>query len=137
MSSFILHDALARLTLVADWPLNLILLENDRRFPWLVMVPKRTELRDLHDLTPADRHVCMTEVCAASAALLAGFGARKMNVAALGNQVPQLHIHVIARWPSDAAWPGPVWLAGPAEPYDDAGRAARVAEMQTMLADAL
>jgi len=137
VSDFSLHQTLARLTVVADWPLNLILLENDRRFPWLVMVPKRPGLRDLHDLPSTDRHVCMMEVCTASAALANGLTADKINVAALGNQVPQLHIHVIARWTSDAAWPGPVWLAGPAEPYAASDYAARRDELQHLLADAI
>ena len=104
-------------------PLCEMRLMNDARFPWLILVPRRAGARELHDLCPADRAVLMEEANAASA-VLAAHGAFKVNVGALGNIVAQLHVHVVARQPGDAAWPGPVWGAGKRQPYDgEAGQA--------------
>lgn len=102
---------------VTDWPLCRVLLMNDRRFPWLILVPRREYLRDFHDVSAADKPAFLAEIDRAGAALQRATGAHKMNVAALGNLVPQLHVHVIARFESDAAWPRPVWGVGQAEPY--------------------
>lgn len=105
---------------VGDGPLSAVRLMNDRRFPWLILVPRRPGLRELHDLTAPDRATLMEEIAGASRALAAVAGAEKMNVGALGNLVAQLHIHIVARRAGDGAWPGPVWGSGPALPYGDA-----------------
>jgi diadenosine tetraphosphate (Ap4A) HIT family hydrolase len=111
--SFILHERLAADTLpLIDLPLCRVLLMNDSRFPWLVMVPMRPGLRDFHDVGAGDKQAFMAEIDRVSLALEAETGAFKLNVAALGNMVPQLHVHVIARFEGDAAWPGPVWGVG-------------------------
>jgi diadenosine tetraphosphate (Ap4A) HIT family hydrolase len=102
---------------VTDWPLCRVLLMNDRRFPWLILVPRRESLRDFHDVPAADKPAFLAEIDRASAALQRATGAHKMNVAALGNLVPQLHVHVIARFETDAGWPRPVWGVGQVEPY--------------------
>lgn len=116
--AFTLHERLAADTLeVGRWPLNLVLLMNDASYPWLVLVPRRQGMRDLHELAPADQPVMMAEMVRAAAAVQQAFAAEKMNVAALGNQVPQLHVHVIARFAADPAWPGPVWGVQPPRPY--------------------
>jgi diadenosine tetraphosphate (Ap4A) HIT family hydrolase len=107
---------------IADWPLSRILLMDDRRFLWLVLVPRREAKRELHELERADRALLVEEIAAASQALSDGFGADKINIAALGNQVPQLHVHVVARRKDDAAQPGLVWAAGPAVHYDEEER---------------
>ena len=121
---FVLHERLAAdTTAIADWELCTVLLMNDANFTWLVLVPKREGLRDFHDLAPADWTQAMTEIDRASRALQTVTIADKINVGALGNMVPQLHIHVIARHQGDAAWPGAVWGAQPAQAYDAAGRA--------------
>jgi diadenosine tetraphosphate (Ap4A) HIT family hydrolase len=91
---------------------------NDKRFPWLLLVPERAGLREIHDLPPPLRGQLVEEIAAASRALLAVSRAEKMNVGALGNLVPQLHIHVIARFAADPAWPGPVWSFAGAVPYN-------------------
>ena len=90
---------------------------NDRRFPWLVLIPEQAGLREIHDLAPAGRALLTEEIAAVSRALLAATGAQKINIGALGNIVPQLHIHVIGRFATDPAWPGPVWSFGTAVPY--------------------
>lgn len=120
---FHLHERLAADTLpVAELGLSRLLLMNNRLWPWLILVPRRDGLREFHDLDAAARGVLMEEIAAMSALLDRLGGADKINVGMLGNMVPQLHIHVIARRVGDPAWPGPVWGAGHAEPYgaDDA-----------------
>ena len=130
---FRLHERLAAETLEAGrWPLCRILLMNDRAYPWLILVPERAGLKDLHDLDPADREGIMGEIAKASRALQRLHNPDKINVAALGNVVPQLHIHIIARFTTDPAWPRPVWGVRPPEPYEPA--AAR--ETLARLADA-
>lgn len=102
---------------VLDLPLCRVRLMNDARFPWLILVPRRPDIREVHALVAADRFQLMEEMCGCAAALERDVSATKMNVAALGNMVPQLHIHVIARFDSDEAWPGPVWGVGAALAY--------------------
>lgn len=131
MADFALDPTLARDTVpLEDWPLCRVLLMNDARYPWLVLVPARPGLRDLHDLAPADLALATGEITRASKALQALLTPDKLNVAALGNMVPQLHIHVLARFTSDAAWPKPVWGVGPAEPYREAALTARIDELR-------
>lgn len=101
---------------LARWPLSLVLLMNERRWPWLILVPRWPGLRDIDDLPPADRTVLIEETARASRALKDTVRPAKINVAALGNLVPQLHLHVIARFTDDPAWPRPVW-GTPPEPY--------------------
>lgn len=95
-----------------------VLLLKDSRFPWVILVPEKSGLRDLHDLRDSDHTLVMAEIRLVSKKMAELFNAQKMNVAALGNMVPQLHIHIIARFESDAAWPAPVWGIGDAIPYD-------------------
>ena len=116
--AFSLHPKLAEDSLpVAELTFCDLLLMNDRRFPWCILVPRIENLRELHAV-PADRQaVLYEEIGATSRALERVAGAEKINVAALGNIVAQLHIHVIARFSNDAAWPAPVWGIGRAEPY--------------------
>ncbi|MAM93985.1 HIT domain-containing protein [Parvibaculum sp.] len=123
--AFALHERLAADTLlIADLPLCRALLMNDRRFPWVILVPRREGLRDFDDVAPVEKPNFHAEIDLASEVLREAAGAEKMNVAALGNMVPQLHVHVIARFSGDAAWPGPVWGVGTADAYsEDEGRA--------------
>jgi diadenosine tetraphosphate (Ap4A) HIT family hydrolase len=94
-----------------------VLLMNDARYPWLILVPERPDLAEIIDLPEAERMQLMREIAAASEALKALYAPDKLNVGALGNRVRQLHVHVIARFVSDAAWAGPVWGVGEAQPY--------------------
>ncbi len=117
--TFRLHDQLhADTYTVKDLPLCRVLLMNDRRFPWTILVPRRDGLRDFHEVARADKATFHAEIDHVSEALKRLTGAYKINVAALGNMVPQLHVHVVARFEGDAAWPKPVWGQGTAEPYD-------------------
>jgi diadenosine tetraphosphate (Ap4A) HIT family hydrolase len=134
MPEFILHARLeADSIFVADWKLSRVLAMNDARYPWLVLVPRQADLTEIHDLSAVDRAVLMEEIARASAALKSLTGALKINVGALGNLVPQLHVHVVARSPGDAAWPGPVWGQGAAQPYEAAALAAFVAQLRAAL----
>lgn len=103
---------------VGDLALCRVLLMNDARFPWLILVPRRAGISEWFDLAPAEARLAHEEAMAAARALKAQSGAVKMNIAALGNVVAQLHIHVVARTPDDPAWPAPVWGAGPRVLYD-------------------
>ena len=121
MQTFALHPRLKADTLfVADWALSRVLLMDDGRFPWLVLVPRRAGVSELHELAHAERMVLIEELAHASRTLKSVTSATKMNIANLGNQVPQLHVHVVARTPSDAAWPNPVWGFATPVPYDSA-----------------
>lgn len=116
---FELHERLAADTVeVLRWPLCRVLLMNDAGYPWLILVPQRSEVSAIDQLAPADRTALIEEVARASAGLRRATGADKINVAALGNVVPQLHVHVIARFTGDPAWPHPVWGVRPPVPYD-------------------
>jgi len=84
-------------------------LQTDANFPWLVLVPQREGAREIHGLSEVDQQILMREISFVSTRFEALTGAEKMNVAALGNMVPQLHIHIIARFKGDLAWPGPIW----------------------------
>jgi len=120
MVAFDLDPRLKRETFaVADIGLTRVRLMDDRRFPWLVLVPKRPGAVEVHDLSPLDQTMLTFETGQIASTLQSMTGADKINVAALGNQVRQLHVHVIARFETDAAWPGPVWCTGSAEPYGD------------------
>lgn len=106
-------------------------INNDRRWPWLVLIPQRDGVSEIFDLTPLDQAMLTFETNMVAAALKKVTEATKINVGALGNIVRQLHVHVIARSEGDANWPGPVWGFGSAEPWDDEVRkafAARIVE---------
>jgi diadenosine tetraphosphate (Ap4A) HIT family hydrolase len=103
---------------VANIGLCRLLLMDDSRFPWLILVPQRDGISEVHNLSPLDQTMLTFETVSISERLKAATGCDKINAAALGNQVPQLHMHVIARFKDDAAWPNPVWGSGEAEPYD-------------------
>jgi diadenosine tetraphosphate (Ap4A) HIT family hydrolase len=132
--AFSLHPQLAADTVpVGDLALCRVLLSNDANYPWLVLVPRRPDIVELLDLTAADRATLSAEIDAAARALKAAVPCDKLNVAALGNMVQQLHVHVIARRRSDAAWPKPVWGAAPATAYEPAARDALVTALQHQL----
>lgn len=102
---------------VGRFELCRVLLMNDARYPWCILVPQRQDIREIHQLGAADRTVLMAESCDLAAAMQHVFSADKLNIAALGNVVAQLHVHHIARYRTDAAWPAPVWGRGEARPY--------------------
>jgi diadenosine tetraphosphate (Ap4A) HIT family hydrolase len=129
-----LHPQLAADTaFVASLELCDVLLMNDANYPWLVLVPRVDGMRDLVDLDEAAQLQLMREISTVSHALKSLYAPHKLNVAALGNQVAQLHVHVIARQTDDAAWPTPVWGRVPARPYDATALAARVQMLRRSL----
>ena len=107
---------------VADLPLAAVRLMRDANYPWLLLVPRRAGLCELTDLDATERSMLMEEIAQASAALRSVVSCDKLNVAALGNVVPQLHVHVIARRRDDPAWSRPVWGAVPAKSIPQARR---------------
>ena len=94
---------------VGDLPLSRLLIIQDANYPWILLVPRRPGVTEILDLGPAEQAQLMTEIARAGAALKEITACDKLNIAALGNIVPQLHVHVIARSTSDPAWPHPVW----------------------------
>ncbi len=102
---------------VGDFPLCRLLLSNDSNYPWFILVPRRADISEVFELSDADQLQLWKETTQLSQLLKGLFHADKINVAALGNVVSQLHMHVIVRHRSDPAWPGPVWGKHPAQPY--------------------
>lgn len=130
MTAFTLHPRLdADTHFLADMTLCRVLLLNDSRFPWLILVPRRTALRELTDLHIEDRSLAFDEIERASDVLRKLYAPDRINVAAIGNIVSQLHVHVVARSTRDAAWPGTVWGHGIAEAYDAQALARRRSEI--------
>lgn len=103
---------------LGDLPLSRLLVMNDAHYPWLILVPRRAEVSEVFDLSAEDQRQLWEETVHVAETLKAVCEAAKMNVASLGNVVGQLHMHVVARHPGDAAWPGPVWGCLPAQPYE-------------------
>jgi diadenosine tetraphosphate (Ap4A) HIT family hydrolase len=119
--TFALDERLAKDTLVAgDLTLSRALLMNDSRWPWFILVPRRAGLVELTDLAAPERAALIEEGASVAAFLKGHAKADKINVGALGNVVRQLHLHVVARFVGDPAWPGPVWGQGAARPYEEA-----------------
>jgi len=106
--------------------LSLLLMMNDANYPWFILVPQRAGVREIHELEEADQLLLLQDSVALARALTAAFGGDKLNIAALGNVVPQLHLHHIVRRVGDAAWPAPVWGRAPAVPYPHGGVEERI-----------
>jgi diadenosine tetraphosphate (Ap4A) HIT family hydrolase len=114
-----LHPQLARDTIaIGDLALSRLLVVNDANWPWLLLVPRRPGVSEIIDLDEVERAQLMTEIARVASALKEVTSCDKLNVAALGNVVPQLHVHVIARRSGDAGWPKPIWGSAPPLPHD-------------------
>ncbi len=111
---------------VGRLPLSLLLLLNDARYRWLVLVPQRSDVSEVFQLSDDDQQQLWRESAQLARHLMQAFHADKINIGALGNLVPQLHVHHIARFRTDPAWPGPVWGHSVAEPYEKHGITERV-----------
>jgi diadenosine tetraphosphate (Ap4A) HIT family hydrolase len=118
---------------IGDLALSRLLVSNDANYPWLLLVPRRPDASEITDLDAADQQQLMMEIAAVSAALKAVTACNKLNVAAIGNMVPQLHVHIVARWRDDPAWPRPVWGAVPARAWDPAERGRLVAAVRAKI----
>jgi diadenosine tetraphosphate (Ap4A) HIT family hydrolase len=110
VTSFVLDHRLEESSVfIEDWDLCRVSLKNDKTWPWLYLVPRRVNIREIYDLSADDQQQLMREISRASRALQEVYHPDKINTAALGNMVPQLHVHIFARFKGDMAWPKPVW----------------------------
>lgn len=131
---FQLHPQLAADTFaVGDFPLCKLLLMNDSQFPWCILVPMRSDIREAYQLDVADQQQLQRESSLLGETMMTLFSGEKLNVAALGNMVPQLHLHHIVRFADDAAWPKPIWGQQPALPYEESERSMRLEKLQAAL----
>jgi diadenosine tetraphosphate (Ap4A) HIT family hydrolase len=133
---FKLHPRLAQDTsVIGNFPLCRLLLMNDANYPWFILVPRRAEIREIFELEHCDQKQLLKESSHLSQVLNKIFQADKLNIAALGNMVPQLHIHHIVRYQTDQAWPNPVWGLFPAQPYTERARQETCAGLTDHLVD--
>lgn len=131
MSIFQLHPQLQQDSFaVGNFELCELRLINDSQYPWCILVPQRPDIREIYQLNPADQQQLQIESCYLAEQLAALYNADKMNIAAIGNVVPQLHIHHIVRYTHDKAWPAPVWGKFTAIPYTDAQKAEQLARLR-------
>lgn len=132
--SFALHPTLKK-DCIALGSLKLcrVLLMNDSQFPWLILVPERENITEIHQLSSDDQQQLIRESCYIAEHLASLFEADKMNIAALGNMVPQLHIHHVVRYKTDLAWPAPIWGKFDAVAYTDDALSARLKQLKALL----
>ena len=119
-------------TFIGRLPLSQVLLMNDSRYPWVILVPARNDVFEIYHLSEADRIQLAKESSWVLEKMADQYAAKSMNVAALGNVVAQLHVHHIARFKDDQAWPGPVWGHSPAVPYSPDALEKRVHELKSL-----
>lgn len=118
---------------ITDWALSSVHLMNDRRYAWVVLVPRRAGMVEPFDLPRAEQATLWLEVAHGARLLKESTQCRKVNIGALGNIVSQLHVHIVARKEGDAAWPGPVWGKGAAERFEGEALKHEVARYRTLL----
>jgi diadenosine tetraphosphate (Ap4A) HIT family hydrolase len=135
---FELNPVLSRdSVLVGHFSLCQLRLMNDAQFPWFVLIPQRDEVTEVYQLVEKDRQQLMAESCLLAETLHDAFSADKLNIAALGNQVPQLHLHHIVRYTTDSCWPAPIWGRVPAVSYEKEELAKILQKVQSLLSDDL
>ena len=116
---------------IEDWPLCRVALKSDRTWPWLYLVPRRVGIREIYELETADQNQLVREMAMAAEALNTLYTPDKINTAALGNMVPQLHVHIFARYTTDPAWPRPVWAIQADEiPYTDEDKKTEIQKLK-------
>lgn len=131
-----LHPQLAQDCLIlGHFPLCHLLLMRDANYPWFILVPDRDDICEIHHLSEQDQQQLLHESMILSRALEQAFKPDKLNIAALGNVVPQLHVHHIVRYRNDPAWPAPVWGRLPAVPYEDQVLAEVIEKLKQVLTD--
>lgn len=134
MMDFELHPRLRQDCLdVGCFALSTLLLMNDRQYPWFILVPRWAGISEIYQLPEDDRLQLMRESCALSDALAAVYRPDKLNVAAIGNLVPQLHVHHVARYKTDIAWPAPIWGKFDPLPYDETDARAHIERLRHRL----
>jgi diadenosine tetraphosphate (Ap4A) HIT family hydrolase len=132
--TFVLHPNLAQKIFIVDLPLCRVLMEDERHYPWLLLVPRRPEVSRLMDLAPADQIEFLQELDLMQKVLWDLFQPTQLNVAAIGNKTSQLHVHVIARFADDPAWPKTVWDHLAREPYDETLKNLRIEQIKERVA---
>lgn len=131
---FTLHERLAAdTTVLGDFALSRLLLMNDNRYPWCILVPKVVGAVEIYRLDESQQGQLWRESSMLSEVMMSEFEGKKLNVAALGNMVPQLHVHHVVRFEGDEAWPGPVWGVGKASSYSEDFLIKRTIQLQTRL----
>lgn len=140
MGDFEIDERLARDSLpVTELPLCQLRLMDDARYPWLVLIPRRSGISEVYQLEEQDQRQLWREATAIGHAMMAMFEGDKLNIASLGNVVAQLHVHVVVRRRDDDSWPAPVWGRGEARPYDleaQGGMRERIlAELENLMFD--
>jgi len=121
--------------LIGRFPLCHLLLFRDANYPWCILVPDREDISEIHQLSDADQQQLMRESSQLARVLVKAFAPDKLNIAALGNSVPQLHLHHIVRYRNDPAWPAPVWGRAPPRPYGERQLAALLERLDKELHD--
>ncbi len=129
---FTLHTNLQKKLFVADLPLCRVLLEDDRHYPWLFLVPRRANISRIMDLAPQDQLQLLQELDFAQKVMWEQFQPTQINVAAIGNKTPQLHVHVIARYENDPAWPHTIWDHPIREKCDEGLRNSRLQTLKEL-----
>lgn len=131
--SFTLHKQIeADSSFVTDLPLCQVRLINNAAYPWAILVPRQDNIKETIDLSEGDQQQLMIEIATLSKAMQSIYSPDKLNVAALGNMVPQLHVHVIARFKTDKAWPSPIWGKGGA-PYSESAMSLTIGRIKEAL----
>lgn len=133
-----LHPKLVQDTFsIGEYELSDVRLMNDTRYPWVILVPRRVNVHEIHQLSEAEQQRLIYESSFTAEQMTQLFSAQKMNVAAIGNVVEQLHLHHVARFTTDVTWPLPVWGIGEAQPYSEVAAKAMLSQLRRVLADLL
>jgi len=122
---------------IGRFPLCHLLLMKDANYPWLILVPDRDNISEIFQLSPQDQQQLIRESSQLAEILAAKFQADKINIAALGNMVPQLHIHHVVRYRNDLAWPAPIWGAVPAKPYTESELSEQIRKVKAWFHDGM
>ncbi|MGZ4959409.1 MAG: HIT domain-containing protein [Methylomonas sp.] len=134
MPNFQLHPRLYEdCFTVGQFALSQLLMMNDSQYPWFILVPRRQEMTEIYQLSEADRQVLLNESCLLAEKIQAIYRPDKLNIATIGNLVPQLHIHHIARFKADKAWPAPIWGKLPAQPYAHSDAEQQISRLRSAL----
>jgi len=128
------EQLLADCTVIGRFALCHLLLMNDANYPWCILVPDRQGVGEIYQLSETDQRQLLTESSHLGQTMMRLYAGDKLNIAALGNVVPQLHVHHIVRYRDDPSWPAPVWGRLPAKPYDSATMAAMLDQLRDALA---
>ncbi|QSA99401.1 HIT domain-containing protein [Methylomonas sp. EFPC1] len=134
MPDFVLHQQLAQDCFnVGSFALTELLMMNDSQYPWFILVPRRHNIREIYQLGQADRQALQSESCLLAEALASIYRPDKLNIAAIGNLVPQLHLHHVVRYQTDKAWPAPVWGKFASLPYAGDQAEQRITQLRSAL----